>query len=46
MKRKQQVFLAEEPGFAPDIVGFSQKVVFSNFGQNVKVACHRLSLLI
>ena len=38
--------MAEEPGFPPDIIGFSQEVGFSNFGQNVKMACHRPSLLI
>ena len=46
IKRKQQDFLAEEPGFAPDIIGFSEKVVFSSFDQNVEMACHRFSLLI
>ena len=46
IKRKQQLFLEEQPGFAPDIIGFSQKVGFANFGQNVKMACHRPSLLI
>ena len=45
-KKKTAGFSGRRTRLAPDIIGLSQKVDFSNFGQNVKMGCHRLSLLI